>query len=141
MEPDLAEALVKDVRLDEAKANQNFATFCTTQMEPQADQLMLESLNTNAIDKSEYPKTAAIENYCASMLGHLWGIPEDKKFGKDFIGASTVGSSEGCMLGEFYCPFVDDKFTPWDFRLKNVVSINTSGHKYGMVHLDIDCDI
>ena len=255
MEPDLAKDLIKDVRLDEAKANQNFATFCTTQMEPQADQLMLESLNTNAIDKSEYPKTAAIENYCASMLGHLWGIPEDKKFGKDFIGASTVGSSEGCMLGGlsllfawkhrakaaginindldhhkpnlvivsayqvvwekfcrywnvemrevpmdpdtlsldmhtvmdyvdentigivsiqgitytggiddaqklndlveeynqkhqdlpihihidaasggFYCPFVDDKFIPWDFRLKNVVSINTSGHKYGMVY-------
>lgn len=27
-----------------------------------------------------------------------------------------------------------DGFKPWDFRLKNVVSINVSGHKYGMVY-------
>ncbi|MBU3851088.1 MAG: glutamate decarboxylase [Candidatus Paralactobacillus gallistercoris] len=99
MNPDLAETLIKHIRLNEAKADQNFATFCTTQMEPQADELMMSGLETNAIDKSEYPKTAAMENYCVSMLGHLWGLPEDKKLFKDFIGTSTVGSSEGCMLG------------------------------------------
>ena len=254
MDPDLAETLIKHIRLDEAKADQNFATFCTTQMEPQANELMLEALNTNSIDKSEYPKTAAIENYCVAMLGHLWGLDESKKFIDDYIGTSTVGSSEGCMLGGlgllfswkhrakkagididdlhhhrpnlvivssyqvvwekfcnywnvemrevpmdpqslsldmntvmdyvdentigivsiqgitytggiddaqkldelveaynqkhpdlpihihvdaasggFYCPFVEG-FKPWDFRLKNVVSINASGHKYGMVY-------
>ena len=254
MDPDLAKELIKHVRLDEAKADQNFATFCTTQMEPQAQDLMMSALNTNAIDKSEYPKTAAMENYCVSMIGHMWGIDKNKKFPDDFIGASTVGSSEACMLGGlgmlfswkhrakangididdlhkhrpnliivsgfqvvwekfcnywdvemrevpmdpdtlsldmstvmdyvdentigivsiqgitytggiddaqkldelvekynkehpkmpihihvdaasggFYCPFMDG-FKPWDFRLKNVVSINTSGHKYGMVY-------
>lgn len=255
MDPDLAKELIEHLRLDEAKADQNFATFCTTQMEPQADELMLHALNTNSIDKSEYPKTAAIENYCAAMLGHLWGLDKNKKFIDDYIGTSTVGSSEGCMLGGlgllfswkhraekagldindlhnhkpnlvivssyqvvwekfcnywnvemrtvpmdpktlsldmntvmdyvdentigivsiqgitytggvddaekldelvekynqkhpdlpvhihvdaasggFYCPFVDDQFKPWDFRLKNVVSINASGHKYGLVY-------
>lgn len=99
MDPDLAKELIKHIRLDEAKADQNLATFCTTQMEPQADELMMSGLETNAIDKSEYPKTAAMENYCVSMLGHLWGIDKDKKLFKDFIGTSTVGSSEGCMLG------------------------------------------
>ena len=99
MDPDVAKTIVEHIRLNEAKADQNFATFCTTEMEKQADELMLEGLNTNAIDKSEYPRTAAMENYCVSMLGHLWGIPESEKFGDDFIGTSTVGSSEGCMLG------------------------------------------
>lgn len=99
MDPDVAKTIVEHIRLNEAKADQNFATFCTTEMEKQADELMLEGLNTNAIDKSEYPRTAAMENYCVSMLGHLWGIPENEKFGDDFIGTSTVGSSEGCMLG------------------------------------------
>ena len=35
MDPDLAKELIEHLRLDEAKADQNFATFCTTQMEPQ----------------------------------------------------------------------------------------------------------
>lgn len=253
MAPDVAVEMVDHFRLNEAKANQNLATFCTTEMEPQADQLMMRTLNTNAIDKSEYPKTSAMENYCVSMIAHLWGIPDEEKFGDDFIGTSTVGSSEGCMLGglallhtwkhrakaagldiddlhahkpnlvimsgnqvvwEKFCtywnvdfrqvpingdqvsldldhvmdyvdentigiigiegitytgsvddiqgldklvteynktaalpvrihvdaafgglfaPFVDG-FKPWDFRLDNVVSINVSGHKYGMVY-------
>ncbi|KRL56399.1 glutamate decarboxylase [Furfurilactobacillus rossiae] len=253
MDADIAEQLVQHYRLNEAKANQNLATFCTTQMEPQADRLMTDALNTNAIDKSEYPKTAAMESYCVSMIAHLWHVGEGKKMYKDFIGTSTVGSSEGCMLGglallmswknrakaagfdiedlhvhkpnlvimsgyqvvwEKFCtywnvdmrqvpidqnhmsldtdhvmdyvddntigiigiqgitytgavddiekldqlvteynktatlpvrihvdaafgglfaPFVDG-FKPWDFRLKNVVSINVSGHKYGMVY-------
>lgn len=251
---DVAEELCRQYRLNEAKPNQNLATFCTTQMEPQAVRLMTEALNTNAIDKSEYPKTAAMEDHCCAMIGHMWNIPETEKFRKDFIGTATVGSSEACMLGGlallfswrkraqkagldvedlhkhrpnliidsgyqvvwrkfcvywgiemrtvplkgdelsmdvdyamklvdentigivgilgitytgtvddiqeidrrcteynkthpdlplhihvdsaycgFYAPFVDG-FEPWDFRLKNVVSINVSGHKYGMVY-------
>lgn len=254
MNPNVAEQAVRQYRLNEAKPNQNLTTFCTTQMEPQAECLMTEAFNTNAIDKSEYPKTAAMEDNCCSMIGHMWGIPESEKFRDDFIGTSTVGSSEGCMLGGlallfawkhrakaagldidnlhehrpnlvidsgyqvvwekfctywniemrtvpltgnemsmnidkamslvdentigivgilgitytgsvddiqeldrrlteynkqhtalpvhihvdaaycgFFAPFVSG-FEPWDFRLKNVVSINVSGHKYGMVY-------
>jgi glutamate decarboxylase len=35
--------------------------------------------------------------------------------------------------GGFVVPFVNPGFV-WDFRLKNVVSINVSGHKYGLVY-------
>lgn len=35
--------------------------------------------------------------------------------------------------GAFVAPFVDQDLD-WDFRLKNVVSINASGHKYGLVY-------
>jgi glutamate decarboxylase len=35
--------------------------------------------------------------------------------------------------GGFYTPFVEPELA-WDFRLNNVVSINASGHKYGLVY-------
>jgi glutamate decarboxylase len=35
--------------------------------------------------------------------------------------------------GGFVAPFVDPDL-PWDFRLPRVASINTSGHKYGLVY-------
>lgn len=246
VEPRVAYRLVKDELLDEGNARQNLATFCQTYMEEEATQLMAETLEKNAIDKSEYPRTAELENRCVNMLADLWNAPTDL----NFMGTSTVGSSEACMLGgmamkfrwrnqakklgldvsakkpnlvissgyqvcwEKFCVYWDiemrlvpmdedhmsldmekvldyvdeytigivailgitytgkfddvktlDKlveeynsntdykvsihvdaasggmFTPfidpeleWDFRLKNVVSINTSGHKYGLVY-------
>nr|WOE97535.1 glutamate decarboxylase [synthetic construct] len=246
IEPRIAYRLVKDELLDEGNARQNLATFCQTYMEPEATKLMSETLEKNAIDKSEYPQTAEIENRCVNIIADLWHAPKDEKF----MGTSTVGSSEACMLGgmamkfrwrnraeklgldinaqkpnlvissgyqvcwEKFCVYwdiemrtvpmdkehmsldvdkvmdyvdeytigivgilgitytgkfddikaLDEKveeynqtteykvyihvdaasggmFTPfvdpeleWDFRLKNVVSINTSGHKYGLVY-------
>ncbi|WP_270670972.1 pyridoxal-dependent decarboxylase, partial [Paraclostridium bifermentans] len=35
--------------------------------------------------------------------------------------------------GGLFTPFIDPDME-WDFRLKNVVSISTSGHKYGLVY-------
>jgi glutamate decarboxylase len=35
--------------------------------------------------------------------------------------------------GAFVAPFID-RDLPWDFRLPRVTSINTSGHKYGLVY-------
>lgn len=35
---------------------------CIIRMEPEADQLILESLNINYIDESEYPSTTNIQN-------------------------------------------------------------------------------
>ncbi|MPQ21597.1 glutamate decarboxylase [Carnobacterium divergens] len=246
IEPRIAYRLVIDELLDEGNARQNLATFCQTYMEDEATKLMSETLEKNAIDKSEYPRTAELENRCVNMIADLWNAPKDQKY----IGTSTVGSSEACMLGgmamkfswrkraeklgldlnkqkpnliissgyqvcwEKFCVYwdiemrvvpmdlehmsidveqvmdkidtytigvvgilgitytgkfddiksLDDKlevynqktefkvfihvdaasgglFTPfidpmleWDFRLKNVISINTSGHKYGLVY-------
>lgn len=244
--PRNAYRLVEDELLNEGNARQNLATFCQTYMIDEAKELMRDTMDKNAIDKSEYPRTAELENRCVSIIANLWNVGEDEKF----IGSSTVGSSEACMLGgmamkfrwrkmakkagldinarkpnlvitsgyqicwkkfcvywdielrtvpmdenclsmdpEKFLDYVDDYtigvvgllgitytgkfddikgldekleqynaqhdikvylhidaasgglFTPfvnpeleWDFRLKNVLSINTSGHKYGMVY-------
>lgn len=246
IDPKFAYQLIKDQLIDEGNARQNMATFCQTYMEPEATALMAETFEKNAIDKSEYPCTAEIEQACVNIVADLWNAPDMDKM----IGTSTVGSSEACMLGgmamnfkwreealergvdlnkqrpnlvissgyqvcwEKFCVYwdidmrtvpmdeehmsinvnevmnyvddytigvvgilgitytgkyddiqaLDEKveqfnqetgrelgihvdaasgglFTPfvfpeleWDFRLKNVVSINTSGHKYGLVY-------
>ena len=245
LDPKSAYQLIKNELLDEGNARQNLATFCSTYMEEEATKLMAETLEKNAIDKSEYPSTIELENRCVNMIANLWHAPEH-----DFIGTSTVGSSEACMLAglamkfrwrkqaenlgiditkkkpnliisagyqvcwEKFCVYWDielrtipmdavhlnlnieeaihsiDEYTigivgilgqtytgkfddirqldaavesyntnapiqipihvdaasgglfvpfihpelPWDFRLKNVISINTSGHKYGLVY-------
>lgn len=38
--------------------------------------------------------------------------------------------------GGFVAPFVDPDLV-WDFRLEKVISINVSGHKYGLVSVHI----
>ncbi|MDJ0849342.1 MAG: glutamate decarboxylase [Myxococcota bacterium] len=73
----------------------NLATFVTTWMEPEAKQLIGETLDKNMIDKDEYPQTAEIEKRCVNMLADLWHAPG----GGEGVGTSTIGSSEACMLG------------------------------------------
>jgi len=86
--------LIKDELIDEGNPRQNLATFCQTYMEPEATQLMAETMAVNAIDKSEYPKMTEIENRCVNIIANLWHAPNGKA-----MGTSTVGSSEACMLG------------------------------------------
>lgn len=95
VEPRIAYQVVKDQLLDEGNARLNLATFCQTYMEPEAVKLMSETFDKNAIDKSEYPRTAEIENRCVNIIADLWHAPKDE----EFMGTSTVGSSEACMLG------------------------------------------
>ena len=71
----------------------NLATFVTTWMEPEADQLIAENLLRNFIDHAEYPRTAEIEQRCIRILANLYGAP-----GKA-TGARCQGSSEAIMLG------------------------------------------
>ncbi|MDO5837139.1 MAG: pyridoxal-dependent decarboxylase, partial [Methanobacterium sp.] len=68
----LAYRLIKDELLDEGNARLNLATFCQTYMEDEAIQLMAESLEKNAIDKSEYPQTTELENRCIDIIADLW---------------------------------------------------------------------
>jgi len=95
IDPRAAYRLVKDELLDEGNARQNLATFCQTYMEDEAVRLMSEALEKNAIDKSEYPRTAEMENRCVNIIAALWNAPK----GEQYTGTSTVGSSEACMLG------------------------------------------
>ena len=93
--PQVAYRLIKDDLLDEGNARQNLCTFCQTYMDDEAVKLMSETLEKNAIDKSEYPQTTDLENRCVNILADLWHAPKDESF----MGTSTVGSSEACMLG------------------------------------------
>jgi glutamate decarboxylase len=94
IDADAAKALITNQLLDEGNSRLNMATFCQTYMERQAVELMSETLDKNAIDKSEYPQTAELENRCVNILARLWNAPKNT----DYLGTSTVGSSEACML-------------------------------------------
>jgi len=111
MDPAAALALVKDELILDGNARLNLATFVTTWMEPEAQELMAECFSKNMIDKDEYPQTAELERRCVNILAHLWHAPagspaaaagdkadEDASAGSA-TGCSTTGSSEACMLG------------------------------------------
>lgn len=75
--------------------DKNLATFVTTYMEPEAQQVIMENLHRNYIDHAEYPRTAEISKRCVRMIHNLFNGP-----GKpDSPGTATVGSSEAVMLG------------------------------------------
>ena len=78
----------------DGNARQNLATFVTTFMDREADELFALIYDKNMIDKDEYPQTAAIEARCVSIIANLWHSPE----GSQAIGKSTIGSSEAVML-------------------------------------------
>jgi len=95
MPPDTAYHLIHDELILDGSSRFNLATFCGTWMEPEAERLMSETFDKNMIDKDEYPQTAELESRCVHMLAELWNSPDPA----GTIGASTIGSSEACMLG------------------------------------------
>jgi len=99
MPPDIALQLVRDELMLDGNARLNLATFVTTWMEPQAEQLMAECFSKNMIDKDEYPQTAELERRCVNILAHLWHAPTAVGDEGTATGCSTTGSSEACMLG------------------------------------------
>ncbi|MFD2080433.1 glutamate decarboxylase [Actinopolymorpha cephalotaxi] len=94
MLPETAYQVIHDEILLDGNARQNLATFVTTWMEREADQLYAEAADKNLVDKDEYPLTAAIENRCVHIIANLWHAPDSHAA----LGTSTVGSSEACML-------------------------------------------
>jgi glutamate decarboxylase len=95
VDPRTALQVVRDELILDGNARLNLATFVTTWMEPEAEQLMAECSAKNMIDKDEYPQTAELEERCVNILSALWHAPS----GSDAPGCSTTGSSEACMLG------------------------------------------
>ena len=94
MSSEAAYQLITDEMMLDGNARQNLATFVTTWMDSYADKLYQAAFSKNMIDKNEYPQTAAIEQRCINMIADLWNSPEPKTT----RGASTIGSSEACML-------------------------------------------
>jgi glutamate decarboxylase len=101
MLPDTALQVVRDELILDGNARLNLATFVTTWMEPQAQQLMAECFDKNMIDKDEYPQTAELERRCGNIITDLWHAPATVagSAAPAATGCSTTGSSEACMLG------------------------------------------
>ncbi|CAK0787685.1 hypothetical protein CVIRNUC_010907 [Coccomyxa viridis] len=91
MPPKVVQRIIKDSRELDATPRLNLASFVTTWMEPEVNELILESLNINYIDESEYPSTTDIQNSCVAMLADLY-------YAESACGAATVGSSEAILL-------------------------------------------
>ena len=90
---------VKQLILDELNLDGNpalnTATFVTTWMEPEANDLLLRTSNINFIDFDEYPMTSAVHQRVLNMLARILNAPEEE----EAIGTATIGSSEAIMLG------------------------------------------
>jgi glutamate decarboxylase len=89
---DALQLLTQELLLD-GSPMRNLATFVTTWMEPEAQQLIGENLHRNFIDHAEYSQTAEIEQRCVRMIANLFHAPGET------TGARTQGSSEAIMLG------------------------------------------
>jgi glutamate decarboxylase len=95
MPADTAYQVVHDELMLDGNARLNLATFVTTWMERQGQDLMAESADKNLIDRDEYPQTAELERRCVNIIADLWHASPDEQA----TGTSTAGSSEACMLG------------------------------------------
>ena len=95
MDPDAVHAILKTALMLDGRATLNLASFVTTWMEPQAEDLIHDALHKNHIDHEEYPAASMIEEDCVHMLGDLFNAPDVE----DVVGVGTIGSSEAIMLG------------------------------------------
>ena len=95
MPANVAYQLIHDELNLDGNPAQNLASFVTTWMEPEADQLIKENINKNFIDHDEYPQTEVIHERVVNMLAKLFNSPDET----NFIGTATIGSSEAIMLG------------------------------------------
>ena len=75
MTPQAASRLIGREMVLDGIPERNLATFVTTWMEPEARQIISDSLDRNFIDHAEYPQTAEIEQRCIRMLAHLFNAP------------------------------------------------------------------
>ncbi|MGE9295426.1 MAG: glutamate decarboxylase [Puniceicoccales bacterium] len=95
MDARVAYQVIKDEMNLDGNPALNLASFVTTYMEPEADQLLKETANKNLVDQDEYPQTEEIHQRVVSMMGRMLNAPKDC----DPVGTCTVGSSEAIMLG------------------------------------------
>jgi len=97
MPPQVAYRMIKDDLTLDGTPTLNLASFVTTYMEDEAEKLMVDAFSKNFIDYEEYPVSADIQNRCVSMIARLFNCPSTGD--ANAVGTSTIGSSEGIMLG------------------------------------------
>jgi glutamate decarboxylase len=93
---DTAYQLINDEMLLDGRPRQNLASFVTTSMEKEAEDLMREAAKKNSIDMDEYAQTTAIQQRCVNMLCNLYNAPLEAD--EDGTGTACIGSSEAIML-------------------------------------------
>ncbi|CAL3962810.1 hypothetical protein PZA11_000140 [Diplocarpon coronariae] len=98
MPKEVAYRMIKDDLSLDGNPMLNLASFVTTFMEKEVEDLMTEAFSKNFIDYEEYPQSADIQNRCVSMIGRLFNAPTAEETDAP-VGTSTVGSSEAIMLG------------------------------------------
>jgi glutamate decarboxylase len=97
---------IRDELRGDGQPQRNLASFVTTWMEDEAEQLACESLNKNLINAAEYPQTEAMQQRVIHMIARLFhaNVPSPtateptSACQAGFIGTTTVGSSEAVML-------------------------------------------
>jgi glutamate decarboxylase len=94
MPADAAYQLVHDELNLDGNPVLNLASFVTTWMEPEANELALETMSKNLVDQDEYPQTELLHQRVVAILGRLLHVPGHHVP----IGTATVGSSEAIML-------------------------------------------
>ncbi|GMF26211.1 unnamed protein product [Phytophthora lilii] len=92
----VAHQMIKDELALDGNPSMNLASFVTTYMEREAEELMIEGLRKNYIDLDQYPQTAEIHNRCVQMLANLYHAPLEE--GTKATGTGCIGSSEAIML-------------------------------------------
>ncbi|KAJ5884693.1 hypothetical protein N7495_009203 [Penicillium taxi] len=98
MPREIAARLIRDELSLDGNPKLNLASFVTTYMEKEVEEIMTESFSKNFIDYEEYPHSAEIQNRCVNMIARLFNCPTEE--GSDgAVGTSTIGSSEAIMLG------------------------------------------
>jgi glutamate decarboxylase len=116
MDPRVAYQIIHDELSLDSNPALNLATFVTTYMDDEADRLMGETMNKNAIDWDEYPQTVKLQDRCVNMLSRLFRAPESH----DGVGTATVGSSEAIHLAGLALKF------RWRARMAAASDGNTS---------------
>jgi glutamate decarboxylase len=94
MSADDAYELVHDELNLDGEPARNLASFVTTWMEPQADQLAQQTLAKNLVDEDAYPETEAIHQRVVTIVARLFHAPGAEAP----TGFATIGSSEAIML-------------------------------------------
>ena len=95
MPANAAKQLILDELNLDGNPDLNTASFVTTWMEPEADELLLRTGNINFIDFDEYPMTSAVHQRVLNMTARILNAPEERQA----VGTATIGSSEAIMLG------------------------------------------
>ncbi|MFK8040631.1 MAG: glutamate decarboxylase [Rickettsiaceae bacterium] len=94
MPAEIAAQFINDELTLETTPILNLASFVTTWMEKEADELIAKYINVNLIDHEEYPKMQEIHSRCVQILAKLLNAPK----AKHYCGTITIGSSEAIML-------------------------------------------